>query len=116
MDASEWTNQSEYYQKHPDTFVKRSFGGRQVWIDHRDGIVTTYNHLSKIDENIKRGATVKKGDIIGLAGNSGQMGEAEGKDYGVHLHFEIWVDGYYLGKGMNIADIKKYFTWIFLTR
>ncbi|MDY6935171.1 MAG: peptidoglycan DD-metalloendopeptidase family protein [Spirochaetota bacterium] len=113
MSVEEWKNQSEYYKRHPCTFVKRSFGGRQIWIDHRNGVISTYNHLSRIDKKIVRGANVKKGQRIGWAGNSGLLGEAEGKDYGIHLHFEIWVDGQYLGYGMNIKDIRKYFTWIF---
>lgn len=113
MTVREWKFQSEYYKKHPRTFVQRSFGGIQVWIDHEDGIVTTYNHLSRIDDKIRIGIRVKKGQRIGWAGNSGLLGEAEGKDYGVHLHFEIWLDGHYLGKGMNIKNIKKYLTWIF---
>ena len=116
MTSEEWRNQSEYYQKNPCTFVKRSFGGIQVWIDHENGIVTTYNHLSKIDDNIKVGTRVKRGERIGWAGNSGLFGESEGKDYGIHLHFEIWVDGYYLGEGMNIKEIKQYFSWIFSLR
>ncbi|MCU0822991.1 MAG: peptidoglycan DD-metalloendopeptidase family protein [Spirochaetes bacterium] len=99
MTPAEWKNQSEYYQANPQTFVKRCFGGIQVWIDHGDGIVTTYNHLSKIDGDIKAGAKVERGQRIGWAGNSGLLGEAEGKKYGTHLHFEIWIDGYYLGKG-----------------
>ncbi len=113
MSAKEWKNQSKYYKKHPRTFVKRSFGGIQVWIDHEDGIVTTYNHLSKIDDDVKIGSDVEKGQRIGWAGNSGLLGEAEGKDYGIHLHFEIWIDGNFLGKGMKINDIKKYLVWIF---
>ena len=116
MTADEWRNQSGYYQKNPCTFVKRSFGGIQVWIDHEDGIVTTYNHLSKIDKNIKVGSRVKREQRIGWAGNSGMLGESEGKDYGIHLHFEIWVDGYYLGEGMNIKEIRQYFSWIFSVR
>lgn len=116
MSVKEWINQSEYFKKNPNTFVKRSFGGIQVWIDHEDGIVTTYNHLSKIDQKIQPGVRVKKGERIGWAGNSGLMGESEGKDYGIHLHFEIWIDGYYLGKGMNIKDIKQYFSWVFSIR
>lgn len=113
MTAKEWLNQSKYYKKHPRTFVKRSFGGRQVWIDHGNGIVTTYNHLSKIDDIIDKGYNVQKGQRIGWVGNSGLMGEAEEKDYGMHLHFEIWIDGFYLGYGMKIKDIKRYITWIF---
>lgn len=113
MTAAEWKNQSAFYQKHPRTFVKRSFGGRQVWIDHGNGVVTAYNHLSKISSGIKKGSSVSKGEVIGWCGNSGLLGEAEGKDYGTHLHFEIWVDGRYLGYGMDVKDVRKYFVWIF---
>ncbi len=113
MSPAQWQNQSSYYQKNPRTFVKRSFGGRQVWIDHQNGIVTTYNHLSRIDSSIEKGSRVSKGERIGWVGNSGLLGEAQGKNYGMHLHFEIWIDGHYLGYGMQIEDIKRYFSWIF---
>jgi murein DD-endopeptidase MepM/ murein hydrolase activator NlpD len=113
MSLAEWSDQSNYYQKNPRTFVMRSFGGRQVWIDHQNGVVTTYNHLSRIDSAIQKGARVGKGEIIGWVGNSGLRGEAAGNKFGMHLHFEIWIDGHYLGYGMKIEDIKRYFTWIF---
>ncbi len=111
----QWREQSEHTKNNPRTFVLRSFGGRQVWIDHGNGIVTTYNHLSEIDKGIVAGGKVSKGRRIGRVGNSGLLGEAEGKKYGAHLHFEIWVDGFYLGYGMAAADVKKYFSWIFAT-
>ena len=113
MTVKNWKARSKYFKKNPRTFVKRSFGGRQVWIDHRNGIVTAYNHMSKISSGLKKGSIVKKGEKIGFAGNSGLFGEAEKKNYGVHLHFEIWIDGYYLGYGMSIKDVKKYVNWIF---
>ncbi len=113
MNPDEWKNQSNYYQVNPRTFVMRSFGGRQVWLDHENGVVTTYNHLSRIDPGIKKGTRVKKGQRIGWVGNSGLYGEAAGKSYGAHLHFEIWVDGFFLGYGMDIKDVRKYFSWIF---
>jgi len=113
MSPKEWKNQSSFYRVNPRTFVMRSFVGRQVWIDHENGIVTAYNHRSRIDPGIKKKSRVKKGERIGWVGNSGLYGEAEGKAYGAHLHFEIWVDGFYLGYGMDLADVKKYFTWIF---
>jgi len=109
----EWKNRSKYYRNNPGTFIKRSFGGRQVWIDHQNGIVTAYNHMSGIDPSVKNGTKVKKGQCIGRAGNSGLLGEVQGNQKGVHLHFEIWVDGYYLGYGMSVKDIKKYLVWIF---
>ena len=115
MTPKDWKDLSAYTQSHPRTFVKRSFGGRQIWIDHKNGIVSAYNHLSKIDPEIKRGGIVKKGDRIGWAGNSGLYGEAEGKEYGTHLHLEIWIDGYYVGYGMPMEEIKKYIKWIFFS-
>lgn len=113
LTPQEWKEQSSYYKNNPHTFDARSFGGRQVWIDHKNGIVTTYNHLSKIDPGIRKGTRVSKGDRIGWVGNSGLFGEAEGKEYGTHLHFEIWIDSYYLGFGMTLPEIKNYLVWIF---
>jgi len=112
-DMAEWNRRSAYHMSHPTTFVKRSFGGRGVWIDHRNGIVTVYEHLSRIDRSIRPGSRVSRGDRIGWAGNSGLAGEAEGKDYGIHLHFEIWIDGSYLGTGLAPAETRRYLNWIF---
>lgn len=113
MTVKEWKMRSKYFKKNPRTFVMRSFGGIQVWIDHGNGVISTYNHLSKIDKKIKVGKKVKKAQRIGWAGNSGLLGEAEGKDYGIHLHFELWIDSYYLGYGMPLKTVKKYIKWIF---
>jgi murein DD-endopeptidase MepM/ murein hydrolase activator NlpD len=112
-DISDWNRRSAYYRSHPTTFMKRSFGGREVWIDHRNGIVTVYDHLSRIDRSLRVGSRVSRGERIGWAGNSGLSGEAERKDYGIHLHFEIWVDGCYLGFGMTPPEVRKYVNWIF---
>lgn len=55
--------------------------GRQVEINHGDfGYVTKYAHLSKI--TVKKGAKVKRGDVIGYSGNTGLS-------KGPHLHYEI---------------------------
>lgn len=113
MSQEEWRDQSAYSQVHEPTFVKLSFGGRQVWIDHGNGIVTAYNHLSKIDKSIQAGREVGRGQRLGWAGNSGLWGETLGNQDGCHLHLEIWIDGRYLGYGMDVADIRKYFSWIF---
>lgn len=113
MTLKEWQNQSNYFQNHPRTFVKRSFGGIQVWIDHGNGVVTTYNHLTRIESGIKKGSKVNRGDTIGYVGNSGLKRASYGSDDGLHLHFEVWIDGHYLGYGMDIKDIKKYCSWIF---
>ncbi len=114
-DIKEWNRLAAHHRTNGSTFMRHSFGGREVWIDHGNGIVTTYNHLSRIMPRVKKGSRVSRGSRIGYAGNSGLAGEAEGKKYGIHLHFEIWVDGTYLGYGMNIKDIRRYLNWIFFS-
>jgi len=59
--------------------------GNMVEIDHGFGLVTRYAHLSKID--------VKTGDHVSLHGQLGRIG-ATGRATGVHLHYEVRVDGH----------------------
>lgn len=54
--------------------------GKMVKIQHSGGYSTIYAHLRKI--KVKAGQKVKKGDVIGKAGNTGTSS-------GIHLHFEI---------------------------
>jgi len=61
--------------------------GNVVKIDHGNGIITAYGHLSKII--VKNGQRVKRGDVIGQLGNSGHS-------TGPHLHYGICVNGVYV--------------------
>ncbi len=62
----------------------RSSGyGKHIRLDHGFGYVSLYAHLSKY--NVRRGQTVKRGDIIGYVGNTG-------RSVGPHLHYEIFKD------------------------
>lgn len=101
MIPEDFERQKELTKTHPVTFVDKDFGGRQIWIDHGNGVISSYNHLSSLAKGLKKGLQVKKGQVIGKVGNSGLSGEAEGTDAGIHLHLEIWIDGDYLGKGLN---------------
>ena len=58
--------------------------GREVVINHGFGYKTRYAHLSKF--MVKEGQHVKRGEVIGLVGNSG-------KSTGPHLHYEVEKDG-----------------------
>lgn len=64
----------------------RSQGGYgvNINIDHGYGYESKYAHLSKL--RVKAGQKVKRGDMIGLTGNSGLS-------KGPHLHYEILKDG-----------------------
>lgn len=61
--------------------------GLTIQIDHKNGYVTSYSHLSK--SSVKKGKKVSKGDIIGSIGSTG-------KTTGPHLHYVIQKDGKYI--------------------
>jgi murein DD-endopeptidase MepM/ murein hydrolase activator NlpD len=58
--------------------------GRQVVIDHGNGIITVYAHLGSVSTG--RGRPVKRGAIIGRVGVSGLTS-------GPHVHYEVWKNG-----------------------
>ena len=61
--------------------------GNQVVIDHRNGFVTTYSHLSRFF--FGQGQLVAKGSMIGHNGSTGNS-------TGPHLHFEVIRNGYFV--------------------
>lgn len=58
--------------------------GYMVKVDHQNGMVTRYCHLSKLNVNL--GQNVSAGDIIALSGNTGNSG-------GPHLDFQVKING-----------------------
>lgn len=58
--------------------------GNYVEIDHRNGYVTVYAHLSEI--NVRKGKEVARGDQIGVVGVTGMS-------FAPHLHYEVRKDG-----------------------
>lgn len=58
-----------------------------VSISHKDGLITRYAHLSRIDVVI--GEQVEQGDIIGLSGGTSGTVGAGPYTNGAHLHFEV---------------------------
>lgn len=58
--------------------------GNYIKIDHKNGYFTLYAHLEK-GLSLKKATNVKKGQILGKMGDSGNA-------YGKHLHFEVLKD------------------------
>lgn len=83
-----------------DPEVEDTYRGRQVWIDHGDGIVTRYAHLNGIAEDIVVGSVVQAGDVIAYVGESGTPESVTDPGTQVHLHFEIRIGDGYLGEGL----------------
>jgi murein DD-endopeptidase MepM/ murein hydrolase activator NlpD len=63
--------------------------GRRIEIQHLNGYVTTYSHLSGFARGIQEGAKVRQGQIIGYVGNTGLS-------TGPHLHYEVAINGNYV--------------------
>ena len=56
------------------------FNGNTVFVDHGQGLITAYMHLSRID--VRTGQTVRKGDMLGAVGATGRV-------TGPHLHWAV---------------------------
>jgi murein DD-endopeptidase MepM/ murein hydrolase activator NlpD len=60
--------------------------GRRVEIQHANGYVTAYNHMSGFGRGIVEGAHVLQGQTVGYLGDSGLA-------TGPHLHYEVIING-----------------------
>ena len=74
--------------------AERSTAGRTIVIDHGNGYETSYSHLMAI--NVQKGEEVRRGDIIGLSGNTGLS-------LAPHLHYEV------RHNGMRVDPIHYFF-------
>ncbi len=63
--------------------------GRRVEIQHANGYVTAYNHMSGFARGIREGIRVKQGQVVGFLGSSGLS-------TGPHLHYEVMVNGHFV--------------------
>jgi murein DD-endopeptidase MepM/ murein hydrolase activator NlpD len=63
--------------------------GRRVELQHINGYVTTYNHMSRFARGITAGAKVRQGQVIGYVGSTGLS-------TGAHLHYEVIINGHFV--------------------
>jgi murein DD-endopeptidase MepM/ murein hydrolase activator NlpD len=87
--------------------------GRQVWIDHGDGLVSRYCHLSAVAEGLAVGDRVQQGQRIGFVGNSGTPASYYGQGLEIHLHLEIRIGEGYLGQYLRPAEVKRWLSKAF---
>nr|WP_246180241.1 M23 family metallopeptidase [Microvirga thermotolerans] len=86
--------------------------GRRVEIQHANGYVTTYNHMSGFGKGIAPGARVQQGQVIGYLGSTGLS-------TGPHLHYEVLINGSFVDplkirlpksrelEGRSLAEFKR---------
>ncbi len=63
------------------------YSGNSVWVDHGQGFITLYIHLSRIDA--QAGDVIERGAVVGLAGATGRV-------TGPHLHWAVLLNGVYV--------------------
>ena len=93
--------------------------GNYVVVDHGiiDGVghvVSLYAHLDARNAGIRPGLWVEAGQRLGTIGNTGTYAGASGSTHAqLHLHWELHIDGHYLGIGLSDADTRAVYTALF---
>jgi len=90
--------------------------GNVVVVDHGDvpgvgRMVTISAHLEEVDPAISIGSQVTSGQRLGELGNRGTNASALGirgdADPSLHLHWELFIDNWYLGSGLDAATVSE---------
>ena len=86
--------------------------GRRIELQHTNGYVTAYSHLSGFAKGITPGRRVQQGQVIGYLGNTGLS-------TGPHLHYEVIINGSFVDplkirlprgrelEGRGLAEFKR---------
>ena len=89
------------------------FRGRQVWIDHGDGVITRYAHLQGIAPGITAGVNIGAGQAIAYVGESGTPESVTSPGTENHLHFEVRIGPSFLGQGLPGPDVRRAYQTLF---
>lgn len=89
------------------------YRGRQVWIDHGNGVITRYSHLNVIAADLAEGIRVEAGRVIGGVGESGTPESITAPGTELHLHWEVRIGESFLGKGLDPDSVRALYQRLF---
>ena len=69
--------------------------GNVAILRHNDGLLSVYKHCESL--TVDQGDAVRTSEVIGIAGSTGEQST------GIHLHFELWKEGYPIDPTQFIA-------------
>jgi murein DD-endopeptidase MepM/ murein hydrolase activator NlpD len=75
------------------------YSGQSVFVDHGQGFITLYIHMSRID--VTEGDNVGRGATLGLSGATGRV-------TGPHLHWAVLLNGVYVDPELFLRTAKTY--------
>jgi murein DD-endopeptidase MepM/ murein hydrolase activator NlpD len=70
------------------------YSGKSVFVDHGQGFITLYLHMSRID--VEEGDSVERGATLGLSGATGRV-------TGPHLHWAVLLNGVYVDPALFLS-------------
>jgi murein DD-endopeptidase MepM/ murein hydrolase activator NlpD len=112
MEASVYATRAEA-QGFTDDEALDAFRGRQLWIDHGNGVVTRYASLESIAPSITVGVALRSGDVIGGVGESGTTEATTAPGTQIHLHIEVRIDDGFLGQQIDAGEVRGLYQRLF---
>lgn len=71
------------------------FSGNTIYLDHGQGFITMYGHLSEID--VKPGQVIRQGQALGKVGQTGRA-------TGPHLHWGVMLNTFYINPRLLLKE------------